>query len=349
MPRAPISVAATSTLAMVRAAEARGVRTADLLRAEGITRELLDDPDARLPGPTVLSIWNVLRERAGDPTLQLAAPACLPFGAYRVIDYLVGASATVGDGVQRFASYFRLIADAITLTIVDEGEEHCLDLAMADGGAVPPVYVDYVFAALITRIRMQIRPGVRVHRVELRQPEPSSTSPYADIFRAPVRFGAPADRLCFSADEWRAPMDSADASLARLLEDHARILAERMPHEGSDFVAAVRKTITSEMPNGATAAAVARALNVSVRTLQRKLVIAGTTFREVSDAVRAQLAQEYLSDPRVSIAEVALLLGFSEQASFHRAFRRWTRESPGRWRRGRSGTLAKRPGSLRGR
>ena len=78
------------------------------------------------------------------------------------------------------------------------------------------------------------------------------------------------------------------------------------------------------------------AMHVSVRTLQRRLVEAGTTFREVSDLVRDQLAEEYLSDPRVSIPEVAFLLGFSDQSSFNRAFRRWTGQSPGEWRRRRS-------------
>jgi AraC-like DNA-binding protein len=75
---------------------------------------------------------------------------------------------------------------------------------------------------------------------------------------------------------------------------------------------------------------------VSVRTLQRKLVATGTTFREVSETVRGRLAEGYLTDPGVSIAEVAFLLGFSDQSSFNRAFRRWTGESPGRWRRGRA-------------
>ena len=78
-----------------------------------------------------------------------------------------------------------------------------------------------------------------------------------------------------------------------------------------------------------------RALHVSVRTLQRKLVAAGTTFKEVSEAVRSRLAEEYLTDPKVSIAEVAFLLGFSDQSSFNRAFGRWTGVSPGKWRRQR--------------
>lgn len=337
MTKAPSSIAATSTLAMVRTAEARGVQTADLLKAAGLARELLDDPDARLPGPVVLGIWNALRQRAADPTLQLVAPTSLPFGAYRVIDYLVGASATVGDGIRRFARFFHLIADAMCLGIESDREGPCLCLAMADGGPVPPVYVDYVFAALVTRIRMQIRPALRVREVALRQAEPPSTAPYREVFRAPVRFGAVDDRLCFSDEEWDAPMDSADAALARLLEEHARILAQRLPHGAADFTAAVQKTIAAVVHDGGSAKDVARAMNVSVRTLQRRLAPTGTTFREVSDAVKGQLAREYLIDPGVSIAEVACLLGFSDQASFHRAFRRWTRDSPGHWRRHRAG------------
>jgi len=339
MPKPPPTIAATSTLAMVRAAEARGIRTADLLEGVGLTREFLDDPDARLPGPTVLALWNALRERTADPALQLAAPTSVPFGAYRVIDYLVGASATVGDGIRRFASFFRLIADAVSLGINGHDDERCLCLTRADGGAVPPVYVDYVFAALVSRIRMRIRPGLRVRRVELRQPEPPAAEPYTQLFRAPVHFGAAADRLCFSAEEWDAPMDTADAALAGLLEEHARVLARRIPHKASGFRADVQQTIASAPAEGGSAEEVARALHVSVRTLQRKLVATGTTFREVSDTVRGQLAEGYLADPTVSIAEVAFMLGFSDQSSFNRAFRRWTGESPGRWRRRRATTV----------
>lgn len=337
MAKAPPTIAATSTLAMLRTAEARGVATADLLDAAGITREQLEDPDARLPAPAVLGLWSALRQRTADPALQLAAPTSLPFGAYRVIDYLVGASATVGDGVDRFARFFRLIADAVDLDIERQRGEYLLRLAMAHGGPVPAVYVDYVFAALVSRIRMKIKPSLHVLRVELRQPKPPFAAAYVATFGAPVRFGAAADRLYFSAEEWDSPMDSADPALARLLEEHARVLAERIPKSASRFTADVQKTIATVMPDGGSAEDVARALNCSVRTLQRKLVTTGSTYREVCETVREQLAQQYLADPKVSIAEVAFMLGFSDQTSFTRAFRRWTGDSPGRWRRRRGG------------
>ena len=155
------------------------------------------------------------------------------------------------------------------------------------------------------------------------------------ILSLAVQFGASGDRLWFTAREWEAPMDSADEMLASLLEEHARILARRTPRPTSDFVARVQETIAASPAECGSAAQVARRLHMSVRTLQRRLVEAGTSYRDVSELVSRRLAEEYLADPRVSIAELTYLLGFSEPSSFTRAFRRWTGETPGQWRRRR--------------
>jgi AraC-like DNA-binding protein len=333
MSKAIPTIAAMSTLAMVRTAVARGAEVSDLLRDAGLTVDVLEDPDARLPAPTVLKLWNALRDRTGDPALQLVAPTALPFGAYRIIDYLVAASTTVGDGVRRFAQYFSLIADSLVLDISEGTDECSVELSTIDGGPVPPVYVDYVFAALISRMRMRIRPALRVRRVDVRRPEPPITSPYRDVFDAPVHFGARTDRLCFSRAEWLSPTDSGDEALATMLDEHARILSQRAPRATAGFMGEVRRAIVSTLSKGASVQQVARALNLSVRSLQRRLDENETTFRELAEDVRGQLAEGYLANPGVSISEVAVLLGFSEQSAFNRAFRRWTGESPGRWRR----------------
>lgn len=327
------TIAATSTVAMVRTASARGVDVADLLRSAGLTLEALEDPDARLEAPTVLALWNALRERTGDPALQLAAPSTLPWGAYRIIDYLVAASTTVGDGVRRFAQYFGLIADSLVLELGEGPDQHSVTLSTVDGGPVPPVYVDYVFAALVSRIRMRICPTIRLRSVEMRRPAPAVIAPYHEVFRTTVRFGAGVDRLTFGTADWSEPTQNGDAALAELLEAHARVLAQRTPRAAIGFTDDVRRAIVATLTKGGTAQQVARALNVSVRSLQRKLVEHDTTFRELSEAVRGELASGYLTNPRVSISEVAVLLGFSEQSAFNRAFRRWTGETPGRWRK----------------
>lgn len=318
---------------MVRAAAARGAEVADLLAAAGLTLEFLEDPDARIPAPKVFQLWDALRERTGDAALQLTAPTALPFGAYRVMDYLVATSATVGDGFRRFAKFFALIADSLTIDIAAQDDEWRVCLARADGGAVPPVYVDYVFAALVTRIRMRIRPGLQLSRVDLRQPAPLSVAPHEAVFAAPVHFGASEDRICFTRAEWDAPTNFADEALVTVLEDHARVIAGGLGPAPGGFRRDVEEAIAATLSSGAPATAVARELNVSVRTLQRRLVEVGISFRDLADSVRRRFAEGYLKDPKVSISEVTFLLGFSEESAFNRAFTRWTGASPGRWRR----------------
>lgn len=77
-------------------------------------------------------------------------------------------------------------------------------------------------------------------------------------------------------------------------------------------------------------------MGCSPRTLQRLLADHGTTFQAVLDETRRRLAEELIAAPHVSLAEVAFVLGYSEQSAFQRAFKRWTGYSPGAWRRQRN-------------
>jgi len=330
-PQAP-TVALTSTFAMVLAADAAGSAVDDLLAEVGIRRGDLVDPEVRLPLPEVLALWDRIRDRVGNPVLQLEAPSHLPVGAYKTIEYLIDASPTVGEAIGRFARFFCLIADYVRI-FVEPGEgEQRMGITMTDGRPAPPIFVDYIFAALTSRIRVRTRPAMAVRGVEFRQPPPRDPSPYESLFLAPVSFACSGDWLCFSDEEWAAPTERGDESLARLMEEHARILAERLPGPRMGIVSDVRQVILEALPENPSADEVAQGLHVSARTLQRKLAGAGASFSEVSDGVRSELAKEYLSDRDVRISEVAFLLGFSEQSSFNRAFRRWTGLAPGRWR-----------------
>jgi AraC-like DNA-binding protein len=109
-------------------------------------------------------------------------------------------------------------------------------------------------------------------------------------------------------------------------------LLERVP-ESTSFGARVRQLVAKELSTSPPdATAVARKLRMSRRTLQRLLRVEGTTFTELVDALRCDLATRYLREPAVAIAEVAFLLGFSEASAFHRAFRRWQGTTPAAYR-----------------
>lgn len=328
------TIAITSTRAMVQAASAMGVDVDAVLGAEGVTRSVLDDPDARLPHPTVLRIWDELAARSGDHAFQLRAPRLPPYGAYRVLDYLVVATPTLGEWFALFARYFRLINTGVDLQVLWEGERPCLDMRMVDGGAAEPVYVDYTFAAFLERTRLRAHPGWSPSLVEFRHPAPEDAEPYRSVFRCPVVFDASGDRLWCGVEDWTARSAEADAPLGLLLEDHARLLSEAMPIHGG-FVRAVRSVMAEVLSDGAPSALVAKKMAMSVRSLQRRLARERTTYSALLDSLREELARQYLAESDLAISEVAFLLGFSEQSSFHRAFKRWTGAAPGKWR-GRS-------------
>ena len=74
-------------------------------------------------------------------------------------------------------------------------------------------------------------------------------------------------------------------------------------------------------------------LNMTPQTLRRRLKEANTSYQEIKDAIRKDASVYYLSKPDLSIDEIALLMGFSEASSFHRAFKKWTGKTPSNFRR----------------
>jgi AraC-like DNA-binding protein len=163
----------------------------------------------------------------------------------------------------------------------------------------------------------------------------STTEPevYARIFRAPVTNNSEDTQLVFSAELLDLPINSPDENLLRYLTPIAEEIVRNLPG-GQSLKQKVQEKILALLENGDYSVnAIADQLHISVRTLQRRLEDEGTAFAELLDSTRHIAAQEYLKDPRIAIAEVAYLLGFSESSTFYRAFKRWTRMTPVQFRK----------------
>jgi AraC-like DNA-binding protein len=169
--------------------------------------------------------------------------------------------------------------------------------------------------------------------VELRRPRPAVIDDFERLWRAPLRFNAEHNRLRFDPASIERVLDSGNPELARLSDVvSARYLARIEPH---NMEARVRTVLTQRLQHSEpTQEEVAETLNVSARTLQRKLGDSGTTFRKIVDETRHAQALVHFSMPQMSVNEVTHLLGFSCSSSFTRAFRRWTGLSPSEWRAG---------------
>src|SRR5688572_4061308 len=102
-------VLTVSSRALLDACVRLGIDVEAMLAAAQLDRSTVYDADARIPGEKVVALWREAYERSGDPHLALHAAEALPFGAYKVIDFLAGSSTSVGEGLTRVARYFPLI------------------------------------------------------------------------------------------------------------------------------------------------------------------------------------------------------------------------------------------------
>jgi AraC-like DNA-binding protein len=152
------------------------------------------------------------------------------------------------------------------------------------------------------------------------------------VFGAPVRFNAPNNEIVLASTVLELPVHSANAALyPRLLHDLDT--RQSQPPSHSKTIEEVRAHIVRTLEQGSPVkGAVARVLGMSARTLSRRLTEAGTTFEAILDRTRRGLAIEYLSNARIGITSVAMLLGYSEPSPFFRAFARWFGSTPAEYR-----------------
>jgi AraC-like DNA-binding protein len=158
--------------------------------------------------------------------------------------------------------------------------------------------------------------------------QPTSPSGYVRVFGENVKLGMPQNACIFPRELLASPMRRADPNVHLAFETRAKEIAERL--RGQQGVAGrAREVVFAHLRAGnANMAAVASAMATSVATLRRRLEAEGTTHSEILDRARSDLARLYLSESRLSVSEIAFLLGYSQSRAFHNAFRRWNGSTP---------------------
>lgn len=295
---------------------------------------MLNDPEARISVDAEQAVWAAALEATGDPTLPLRAAALVRGEDYRVLLWLGRHSPTVGEALSRVARWFSLVNRDVSLS-VKPGATPALVFTVASLPApLPRAAVDYTLAVTTLRMREATSGALQLLRVDVPYPAPADRVAEG-LFGCPVRHNSGRAALVCTPAGWQAPVPGADAALGRILEEHAALLVERIP-ANSDWLDDVEKAIAIALPDGAPSVAdAARGLGLGARTLQRRLGSRGLTYKEVLDGVRERLARMHLTDTSLSLAEVAFLLGFSDQSAFTRAFKRWTGRTPASVRRSR--------------
>ena len=325
---------------LVQAAQSKGIGAQQLLEGSGVDPSCLADPDARIALATETRLWERAAELSGDPCFGLHAAALIRPGAFDVMDYAVRTAPTLLDALQRLARYNRLAHDAASFRIVDEGACIRVEHAFAGAGPQPGRQASEFTLASLPVVAAQMSGGapVGVLGVAFTHAAPADLAPYRAVFGVRPEFGAPVASMRFDAAPLRRPLPQADPGLSRIVTAHAEQLLAALEPLVPGLAGAVRHLVAQALPEGPPPLRqVAQRLHLSERSLQRRLEAEGHRFADLVDEVRRELAQRYVADPRLALGEVAYLLGFAEPSPFHRAFKRWTGQTPAAVRRRQRG------------
>ncbi len=286
---------------------------------------------ARVPVTTTLAFLDAAVDRLKDPALGVKLGHSLYFGAGGPFDYTVRSARTVSDAVGVASKYARLLTDSFTVTLETWKRQKVIRLE----GDAPwmRAAADFSLRALY---RVHVADLLRTCRVECWFPyrPPPDTSAYERAFDGAVlRFAMPCFAFAFDERLAEMPIPGADPIVHAVLRARVDQIMQELS-AARPFAHLVRSVIGREVAGGVpTILHVARALAVSQRSLCRRLAEEKTSFSEVVDDVRRELALAHVRNESMPLSEVAFASGFSHIESFHRAFVRWNGETPARYRR----------------
>lgn len=327
------SLLASVTQVLWKALENEGYDNRRLFERAGLDPDKLHDANARYAYAGVRKLWQLTIAETDDPCFALVAARCWHPTNFHGLGFAWLASTNLKEAIERTIRYFRIVtSDPEQLYLVehDNRYEFIMDATHVVHRALDEEY-DLFLALLVDMCRSSCESTLNLQHVALQRPEPYCAKDFETYFAAPVTFSATQNAVVFNKTDLERALPTANAELALANEQIVQRCLARMVH--SDIVMQVKTKLIQELPSGnISEEIIAEDLYMSQRSLQRRLREEGTTYKELLNETRRDLAAQYIKASSVSINEITYLLGFSEPSNFSRAFKRWTGVSPSEYR-----------------
>lgn len=315
---------------------AHGLDAAALAQAAGLADGALDPLPESLAAHDYIALLAAGAGLSGDPHFGLHVGERMRLGTYSVYGLILLACANFAQALEQTQRYEQLAHDLGRSRLeVDAGAGVARYTWTSQFPDATRHLAESVFAGIRTfGSWLAGRPLVPL-RLAFAHRSDADPAEYARVLGMVPEFGAGLHLACFDAALLAMPVPNADAGMYPVLQQHAeRLLREREDARARHgIVAEVRAAVIRNLAKDRVRlAGIAAELGLSARTLQRKLAESGASFQQVLDGARYALAQDYLRQPGLSLADIAFLLGYQEQSAFTHAFREWSGVNPGAWR-----------------
>lgn len=329
MSQGVITIAYVSRLLQDAARE--GVDLASLFREAGLDPALIDKPEERIRTGEFIRLMQIVMRRTEDEFIGLGRGTKSKPGTFSMMAHAVINTPNLGKAMERSAAFYRIVDLPIELKVEEGSTESRLILT-----TVAPERDNILEAMIFISIRFwswltgrTLEPAA----IQLDFPEPPQADEFRKVWKGPVTYNNARNAIVFPTAWLSLPLVQNPLSLSKFLKDSLAliIVGNQQPIGLTEQIKAIiSKGYGNAFPDFAQ---VCESLNMTPQTLRRRLKEENTSYQAIKDNIRQDAARFYLAKEELSIDEIALMMGFSEASSFHRAFKKWTGQTPAGYRR----------------
>ncbi|MGD1846659.1 MAG: AraC family transcriptional regulator ligand-binding domain-containing protein [Salibacteraceae bacterium] len=322
---------------IIEYAAQRGANSKVLFRLSGHSRSSLELEGTTLSTADFNRVMQHCIQMVKDPCFGLHVGESMNLSAAGLISQIVQTSSTLKVALEHMAEFANLSCQELPVSL--HWHSSTVELRMTPSEtwwSKSPEVVEHtaagVLAFTVRQVRTLARNSTFPLQIGLMSPSPKQLPEYRKILEGTLQFGQPYYSIALERHITNAQILTQDYRLLQLLVRHAKDKLAEM-HGPSQLGDQVKRTMTGLMkPQFPNIDQVAMHMNLSVRSMQRKLKEEDTSFKQLKNELRQDFAFRYLSKSNLSMAEIAYILDYASPSAFNRSFKRWTGQTPSNYR-----------------
>lgn len=314
----------------IAVAESFGADRLEILKEANISPDIFTNPKARATVEQAMDVWRIIVHQTGSQDIGLDCGLKSRFQTMGILGYVMMNSQTIAQAWTKLCNYQELVLSIVLQKMTVEGNLIRFDGTMQEEWQDEFRYtIDYIYTSCLTLIKNCTSQNIHPVEVGFNFPEPPNIERYHEIYNpAVIKFSCDNPYIVYKKSDLDNQITAFDPSIF----DHFDVLLEETANEHDRINANTRavknsilKRLKAEIPK---TDEVARELAMSVRSLQENLKKEGTSFRQILNSVRKEIAIKQLSRSHNNVTDVAFLTGFSDISIFSRNFKKWTGLTP---------------------
>ncbi len=318
-------------------AVSQGADERRLLTRAGVAPSVLEDQDNRLPFDRYAALMRAAKEDSGNPALALEFGAATDLRKYSVVGLLSHASANMMEALMQLNRYGRLVVEVEGLA---DGPRFQMTTEngwrwMEDRRANPNDFVELTestWSRFIVVTRSDFPEHTYALEAHVTHAPPSYRARYEELWQVPVTFSSRWNAIRSDPSWERVQIQPDNRYVFGILSERGDALLHEL-ETSKTLRGRIEALIMPILHTGdVSVETIATKLGTSRQTIYRNLKSEGVTFEQTLDDLRHRMALDYITAKKVSVNEAAYLVGFSDPATFSRAFKRWTGKSPRAYR-----------------